>query len=498
MDMRFSFEQSQRQEQKQILSPRMIQSMELLQLPLLQLEERIEQELQANPLLERADETAPDEEIGPDSEKEEAERIPVEKEDEIHIRDEGDNSDDFRTADEFAKLYSDTIDERPTRSQNWLDEAQARHHDFEGNIADREETLEEHLAAQLGWFELSPEVRAFCEKIIGNLDRNGYLLLDPEGLLDQNATDEERKICEEALGVVHQLEPKGVGARNLKEALLLQLDSDFPDVEAARTLIEHYLPDLEGNRLPLIAKKTGYSLERIEAALQAIRRLNPRPGASFSEQAAPPVLPDVYVERDDDGLWRARVDSGPGDSLAINADYLKMLKDKATNSETKEYLRKNVSGAQWLIDSVAQRKATLLAVAQAIVDYQRDYFELGPEALRPLKMQDVAEKVQIDVSTVSRTCSGKWLQSPRGVDPFKRFFTGSLASADENGGELATETVKAKLRELIDAEDKKNPLSDEELVKKMADAGVHISRRTVAKYRDTLNIPSSRQRKQWK
>ena len=494
MSMRFSLDQSQKMEQKQVLSQRLIQSMELLQLPLQQLEERIEQELQTNPVLERQEDAAEEE----NGEEEAAEQPPVEREDEIHIREEGDNSDDFSTADEFAGLYSDTIDERPVRSQNWIDEAQSRHHDFEGNIAARNETLEDHLAAQLGWFDLSPKIRALCEKIICNLDRNGYLLFPPEELLGANPSDEERQNLREALSVVQRMEPKGVGAHDVKESLLLQLDPQCPDAEAARMLIENHLEDLEYNRLPQISKKTGFSMERIDAALGEIRRLNPRPGASFSERVAPAVLPDIYVDRDENGVWQARVDSGPDGSLCVSPHYLAMLKDKTTDRETKDYIRKNVGGAQWLIESIAQRKATLQKVAQAIVDYQSDFFEIGPERLRPLKMQRIADTVNIDVSTVSRTCSDKWLQSPQGIFPMKRFFSGSIASADESGDDLAKDTVKTLLRRLIDEEDKKNPLSDEELVKRMANSGVQLSRRTVAKYRDAMRIPSSRQRKSWK
>lgn len=509
MSMRFSFDQSQRQEQRQVLSQRLIQSMELLQLPLLRLEERIDQELQTNPVLERTEnvEREEDDDASPDlspSDEEtdqrgnsEPDKPFVEKENEIDIRDAGDNQDDFQTAGDFAELYSDTIDENPTRSQNWLEEASARHHDLISNAASPGETLEENLKGQLSWFNLSPEQRALCETVIGNLDRFGYLRVPIEDLWSQDAKEDEKARWLDALKTVQTLEPRGVGARSLSEALLLQLPAELPDYEAVRRLIENHLDDFLHNRIPQISKMTGYSLSRIEAALAEIRRLNPRPGSEFDRTTVPIVSPDVYVERGENGLWRVEINDGNAAGLCVSPHYLKMLKDKGMDKGAKDYLRRNVGQARWLIDAIAQRKVTLLRVAQAIVRHQNDFFEVGPEKLRPLKMRQIADELGIHVTTVSRTCDDKWLQSPRGIYSFKEFFSGAAATTEEDGRELATAQVKAQIKEMIGAENKQSPLSDEEIAAKLKELGIDISRRTVAKYRDVMNIPSSRQRRDW-
>lgn len=508
MSMGFSFEQTQKLEQRQILSQRMIQSMELLQLPLQKLEERIEQELQINPVLERIGENdAADE---PVPEPDAADETPIyEKESEIDIRD-GDERDDFATADEFAETYHDTIDERPIRSQNWLDTAQERHHDQMANIASRGETLQEHLLAQLAWYDLPEKIAALCERIIWNLDAAGRLTAPEEGKSDPlayftlgpNPSESERADALRALETVRSLEPRGVGAFDATETLLLQLVGDDPQTEAARTLLTWYVADLENNRIPQIQKKTGWTIEKIEGAIARIRGLNPRPVAGFDERPAVSVTPDVYVEKDDAGRWTVRSEENPLFNLRVSPAYRALLREKGTDRQAKDFLRKNIGSAQWLIDAVAQRRATLLAVSQAIVDYQTDFFESGPEKLRPLKMQEIADTVGVHVATVSRACDDKWLLSPRGIFPLKRFFTGSVArkrDAESGGGDaVAKDAVKERLRSLVDGEDKKSPLSDEEIVTIMSAEGITISRRTVAKYRDAMRIPSSRGRKEWK
>lgn len=509
MSMGFSFEQNQRMEQKQILSLRMIQSMELLQLPLQKLEERIEQELQTNPVLERVTDGEIGGEESAQDEKERDDSPVYEKESEIEIRD-GDERNDFATADEFAETYKDTIDERPVRSQNWLDRADERYHDQMANIASRGETLQEHLLAQLAWYDLSKKTAELCEKIIWNLDANGRLTAPAEGksdpvayfLLSDTASDSDRAEANKALDIVRRLEPLGVGAFNATETLLLQLVGDDAMTEAARTLLTDYVADLENNRLAWIEKKTGWPPEKIEGAIRRIRGLNPHPAAGFDERPTAMVIPDVFVEKNDDGRWIVHAEENPLFNLRVSPQYRALIRSKETDRKAKEYLRRNIGSAQWLIDAVAQRRATLLAVSQAIVDYQTDFFDSGPEKLRPLKMQQIADTVGVHVATVSRSCDDKWLLSPRGIFPLKRFFTSAIArksdSETANGDLLAKETVQERLRALVDGEDKKKPFSDEELVTILSAEGIEISRRTIAKYRGAMRIPSSRGRKEWK
>lgn len=486
MSIRLSFGQSQRQEQKQIMTQRLIQSMELLQLPLQQLEERVETELQTNPVLEPLDSDSRNDVYDVPSGKEQEPARPHDSEN---------SQDEFRTANDFAETYADTLDEAPIRSQNWLEEAQQRHQDVIDNAMSRGETLEEHLRAQLDWFELAPEERNLCEIIVENLDRFGYLSVPLEELCNRtegSSLDDWRK----ALAVIQSMDPPGIGARTIPESLLLQLPADVPNRDFVRLLIQRHFDDILHNRIPLIMRETGRSVSQIEEGIAEIRKLNPRPGAEFDDQTSQAVVPDVFVEKGDDGTWIVDVNDGNLIRLGINSEYAAMLKEKGMDKDAKEYLRRNIGQARWLIDALKQRKLTLLRVAKAIVRHQIDFFEIGPEKLRPLKMQQIADELGIHIATVSRACGDKWLQGPRGIYPLKSFFSGAVKT-DFTLDDVTSGAVKTKIEELIDAEDKTNPLSDEEIVGKLKEGGIDISRRTVAKYRDALQIPSSRQRRKF-
>jgi len=224
--------------------------------------------------------------------------------------------------------------------------------------------------------------------------------------------------------------------------------------------------------------------------------LNPRPGAMFAEQAAPIVLPDLIVEKNDEGKYIVQILERHSQRLAINDYYRDVAGKKGTDRETRSYIKRNIGSAQWLIEAIEQRRVTLTKVGQAIVDHQIDFFEIGPDALKPLKMQQIADQVGIHVTTVSRACDEKWMLTPQGMYPLKRFFSGAIAASD--GGEtIAQDAVMLKLREIIDKEDKRKPFRDDELVRKLAAAGIKIARRTVVKYRQVMKIPSSRERKEW-
>ncbi len=493
--MRLSLGQEMRQVQKQILAPRMIQSMEILQLPILALQERIEQEMQENPVLEQL-------EVDPDQMPEEAELPEVsppepiaESERELVI-DESKPEADFERLVEMDEQWPEHFDEQTRPSRNRIEEESERHHDAMANLTDRPPTLQDYLRSQLAWFDLDPPLRAMCERIIYNLDSNGYLTTkNLQDLLGPEATEADLALANQALAVVQKLDPPGVGARDLRECLLLQLSAGMPFYEELRTLITNHLEDIKENRLPAIAKKTGYSLQTIHAALQELRKLNPKPGADFQEEFVPPVTPDIYVERDEDGNYKVRLEEGQLPRLTISSYYRRLLTDPQTNEQTREYIKRKLNSAQWLIDAISQRRNTLLRVAQAIVDHQKNFLEKGPEYIEPLKMQQIAQKVGVHVTTVSRAVDDKWIQTPRGIFPLKRFFCGGTLSAD--GDEVAWDTVRLKLQEIIANEDKHNPLSDEELVKELAKHGIHVARRTVTKYRKALRIPSSRQRREW-
>ncbi|REK18644.1 MAG: RNA polymerase sigma-54 factor [Planctomycetota bacterium] len=490
--MRLSFGQELRLVQKQVLAPRMIQSMEILQLPIMALQERIEQEIQENPVLDLTEEDADLPEEPVEAENPDA---PSEEERELVVDEAKNNEDDFERLLNMDEQFPDHFEERSRPSSTRVEEESARKHDAMANMVARPQSLQDYLHDQLGWFNLSPELRAMCDRIIYNLDANGYLQSRLEDLIEPDAPPEQLTLARQALSIVQKLDPPGVAARDLRECLLLQLTPGMPHYEQLQTLISNHLEDLEHNRLPAIERKTGYSIALIQQTREELRKLNPKPGASFGEAFVPNVTPDVFVELGDDGKYQVRLEDGRTPTLYISPYYRKLLTTGEANAETREYIKRKINSAQWLIESIEQRRNTLSRVAQAIVDHQTEFLDKGPEAIEPLKMQQIADKVGVHVTTVSRAVDDKWIQTPRGIFPLKRFFCGGTVSAD--GEEVAWDTVRLKLQEIIDNENKQHPLSDDELVKELAKHGLTVARRTVTKYRKAMNIASSRQRRDW-
>jgi RNA polymerase sigma-54 factor len=488
--------------QKQVLAPRMIQSMEILQLPLMALQERIEQEMEDNPVLDQV-------EVDADEPEEPAEAEPVssvaDTERELVVKDSPNNEDDFERLLNMAENLPDDYEERSRPSLNRIEQEGDRRHDAMANMLARPESLTDYLHHQLSWFEVEDSVRRMAERIIYSLDTNGYLKTPLEELLPplppamngdmQAQRAQQMATAEEALRVVQRLDPPGVGARSLKECLLLQLTPGMLYYDELRLLITHHLEDLENNRLPQISKKIGLSIEKIQEVWQELRKLKPKPGADFTESTVPSVTPDVFVERNEQGKYEVRLEDGQLPALYISPYYRKLLRDEGTNAETREYIKRKINSAQWLIESIEQRRSTLTRVAQAIADHQTKFLDDGPEYIEPLKMQQIADKVGVHVTTVSRAVDDKWIQTPRGIFPLKRFFVGGTTSAD--GEEVAWDRVRIKLQEIIDNEDKTKPLSDDAIVEELGKAGITVARRTVTKYRKAMNIPSSRGRRDW-
>ncbi len=490
--MRLSFGLEQKLVQKQILAPRMIQSMEILQLPVLALEERIEQEMNENPMLEQRerDPDMPDE--VPAHEDSDA---PTVEEKELVVDEAHDNQDDFERLVEMGQEFPDAFDDGPSRSRGQLEEMSDRKHDVIANIAARAETLQHFLEMQLGELELDDEVRDLAERIVSTLDSNGYLKTSLEDLLPPDVDNRVLDLAKKALTLVQSLEPAGVGARNLSECLLLQLRPEMPMYEEVRALITHHLEDLRDNRLPAIERRTGYSIPRIQAAWNQLRRLNPKPGADFTSAVAPTVTPDVFLEPQDDGTYKVILEEGRVPSLRISAYYRKRLASGEATAEEREFIKRKITAAQWLIESIEQRRSTLTRVSQAIVDHQVRFIRDGGDSLEPLKMQQIADKVGVHVTTVSRAVDDKWIQTPRGIFPLKRFFVGGTKSDD--GEDVAWDAIRIKLQEVVDGEDKTDPYSDDALVRELKKHGLNVARRTITKYRLKMDIPSSRQRRDW-
>lgn len=497
--MRLSFGQEMRLAQKQILAPRMIQSMEILQLPILALQERIEQERAENEMLATAEEAAesPAEDLdvresAPEPENPDA---PTEQERELVVNETNQNEDDFNRLLEMNEEWPDHFEERHRPSRNRMEEDTERKHDAMANMVSRPPTLQDYLRDQLGWFDIDPTLRAMCERIIYNLDPHGYLQGRLEDLLEPHAAADDLALAQRALAIVQKLDPPGIAARDARECLLLQLTPGMPCYDELRVLIANHLEELAHNRLPQIQRKTGYTLERIQEALAELRKLNRQPGAAFESDHIPVVTPDVFIEPTEDGRYEVRLEHGNLPQLFINPYYRQLLQNGQATTETREYIKRKINSAQWLIEAIEQRRNTLQKVAHAIVQHQTDFLNRGPEFIEPLKMQQIADKVGVHVTTVSRAVDDKWVQTPRGIFPLKRFFCGGTVSA--SGEEVAWDTIRLKLQEIIDAEDKRRPLSDDDLVKELAKNGLTLARRTVTKYRKAMNIPSSRERRDW-
>ncbi|RLS83960.1 MAG: RNA polymerase sigma-54 factor [Planctomycetota bacterium] len=497
--MRMSFGQEMRMAQKQVLAPRMIQSMEILQLPVMALEERIEEEIQNNETLEMEeaglDGPVP-EAVGliGDAEPTTVERTVDEKP--LVVDQDHANQADFERTYDWANEYPDSDDDRSRPSAAQIEQAGDRYLDVMANMAERPETLCDHLHAQISNYELSDVERAAADKVIYNLDANGYLPMPLEDLVDAEGPPEQITHLYKALAAVQNMDPPGVGARDLKECLLLQIRHDTPNARNLRRLVSSHLEDLAGNRLPVIERKTGLSIEQIEQLREQLHSLKPKPGAIFSSPIVVPVKPDVYVDHLPDGTWKVRLEEIDLPNLRISPLYRDMLMSPDTDAGTREYIKRKINSAQWLIDAIEQRRSTLLKTAQAIVDHQTRFFTEGPDAIEPLKMQQIADRIGMHVTTVSRAVDDKWLQTPRGLHSLRKFFVGGTTSAD--GEEVAWDTVRLKLQEIVDGEPKDAPFSDDDLVSELGKRGIVVARRTVTKYRKAMKIPSSRQRRDWK
>jgi RNA polymerase sigma-54 factor len=495
------------QGQKMILAPRMIQSMEILQLPLADLQARIERELQENPFLEVREKLG-DAPI----DASEAEEAP------LYYDDNG--AREYARLEELNREWDGVLDEEPHSSRTAAEEAAERKLEVMANMPTRPPSLQDHLAAQIAEWDLSDRQRRLALHICSYIDRTGYLgtrlivgtgkgkteageeIFRPVSLAEIAASFDEQPVSVEEVedvlvNVVHKLEPPGVGARTIAECLLLQITEETPYAEQLRILIRDHLEDIAHNRIPVIQRATRWDIPTIQAAIDVLRHhLDPKPGLRFGSDETRYVLPDIIVEREDDGNYSVRLVEDWIPPIRISRQTVALLKRTDLDDKVRAELRKKLQAADWLVKAVEQRRNTLLKVARAIIERQRPFLDCGPEHIQPLKMQQIAEQVGVHVTTVSRAVDEKWVQTPRGLFPLKRFFGGGKAN-EQTGEDVAYEVIKQKLLELVAQEDKANPLSDEELVARLNAAGYPVKRRTVTKYRQLLNIPSSRQRKDW-
>ena len=361
---------------------------------------------------------------------------------------------------------------------------------------------------QLPFQALPERLHDLAVFVISHLDHNGYLLghdadsgsLYPIGAEDLARSYPEQPVesdeMEEAIAVVQSLEPAGVGARDTHECLLIQVTQDIPHADLIRVLIYDHLEDIGLNRLPQIQRKLNCDMDTLVEAIEELRRLDPKPGACFTHENMQYIVPDVIVERTDDNDFDVRLTEDWMPSVKISKRYISVLKDRTQPINVRKELKQKLQSANWLLTAIEQRRETLIKVTREIIRHQRLFFEAGPEYIQPLKMDQIADKVGVHVTTVSRAVDDKWVQTPRGVFPLRRFFGGGTKN-EQTGEDVAWEKIKQKLLEMIGAEDKRDPLSDEAIKQKFAEDGLPVARRTVTKYRELLKIPSSRQRRTW-
>ncbi|MBK9383469.1 MAG: RNA polymerase factor sigma-54 [Planctomycetes bacterium] len=496
--MKLGLSHNLRLEQRLVQSPQMIQAMQILQLPTLDLAERIEQELGENPCLE-VDEEAPREER-PEPEAPPEESIAPEAEDQQQ-------ADPDRYLQQLEAMLEESGEIRAPRGSRAAGEEESdRRLEALNNTPERASSLTDELLSQLYSQDLSERALRIGEHLVGSLDARGYLERSAEELAaeiemsrgDAPATPAEVR---ELIAVVRELGPPGIAAYDLRECLLLQLDALEISAEErelyrfARSLVVRHLDDILHNRRPKIARESGRSIDEVNRAIELLSRLDTRPGAPGVAEPNANVSPDVIVEEVDGG-YEIRLDRGGIPELRISPAYRQLLEEARKNPEVLEYLRRKIDAAKWFIDAVHQRQLTLYKIAKELFSRQRDFLDHGISQLHPLRMQEVAEapSVGVHISTVSRAIAGKYAQTPRGIFPLKWFFSGGTTS--ESGQVASQKSIKQRIADLLAVEDKKHPLSDDEIAAVLEkEDGLRIARRTVTKYRKALHIPSSTQRR---
>lgn len=468
---------------QQKLSPQQIQFIKLLQVPTAELEARVEEELEVNPALEEGKE-----------EKEQDDQIDDYEDD--YESSEADNIEEY-LQDDYAGYKMQGDGRNPDED------------DKESPISVGK-TLHEHLISQLGYLKLDDRQEVLGRQLIGSIDSDGYIRRELEAIVNDLAfsqsieTDEEE--LEDLLFKIQTFDPAGIGARNLQECLLIQLerkDEDNEIVQIAKRILESCFNEFSKKHYDKIAKKLGIEdEEQLRESIYLITKLNPKPGGTGDEVVKTQyIIPDFILVNNNDKL-ELSLNSRNAPQLKVSRSYSEMLdaydksdkKDKKLK-ETVSFIKQKLDSAKWFIDAIRQRQQTLLNTMQAIIDFQYDYFLEGDESkLKPMILKDIADRINMDISTVSRVASSKSIQTEFGVFPLKYFFSEGIAT--DSGEDVSSREVKSKLKEFIDQEDKSKPLSDEKLEKALKECGYNIARRTVAKYREQLNIPVARLRKE--
>ena len=455
--MKIGYELTIEQTQKLSMTPELIQAIQILQYNNQELNEYIDKEILENPILESEYHNESDTDIDIDS-----------------LRDQ------LIQADENVEAY-----------KQWESHSTGDEYSYENFVAFNY-TLTEFLIEQLHFSSLKGQDAEIGRYIIENIDDNGYLSMSLEEIC--RVLDVDLDSCERVLDVIHTFEPSGVGARDLNECLIIQLASLGELTDEIEFIISNRLKDLADNKYALISKEVGISPSEVQDIADLIKTLEPKPGRGFdSDNSVKYIIPDIYVEAvNDEYIVNANDASTP--SLHISSYYNSLIEEAKSDKKLSNYLNNRFNSAMWLMKSIEQRKKTIYNVASAIVQFQNDFFAKGDKFLKPLTLKQIAETVGVHESTVSRAINGKYMQCPRGVFELKYFFTGGILNDDGSG--VSSNSIKSMIKEFVDAEDDKKPLSDSKISELLHEKGIDISRRTVAKYRDDIGIlPSSKRRR---
>lgn len=482
--------QSLKQAQRLIMSPQMQQAIQLLQLPIQELQTAIDTELAQNPVLEYSEIGEDLSERQQEIEQQEAEQIldsdaPSETEVEFSDR-------DFEVMKYLEEEFRDHFSQSEGFSKQWTEEDEKKRSFLENSIC-RGNSLYDHLMNQARETFEEEEERRLAELIIGNLDERGFFTVSLEEIALINEVEQEG--LERVLEIVRTFEPQGVGARDLRESLLIQLRCQGREPTLAYAIIEHHFQDLLHNRIPVIQKGLDCSAQEVREAIEgAIARLDLQPGAWHDCAPIQNVTADVII-REERGELIADTDDDRLPSLKVNSKYLRMLEDPSLPEETKEYVKEKLASAKWLLRNIHQRNDTIFRIANYLIENQEEYLRDPLGKLKPLTMKAVAESLELHESTIARAVAGKYVDCPRGLLPLRGFFTNSY-STDE-GTNISSHTVKDVLLEIVQNENKKKPFSDDALSKLLKEKGIPCARRTVAKYRKELSIGNASQRKSY-
>lgn len=489
---------SQSQRQLQILAPQLRQSLEMLQLPMLELRAMIQQEIEQNPTIEEA--LAPEEisaeefsadalpasEVSPEAQVEADLNPPKETEQKVEA------ADFDKEYEALAKLDDEWRDYffQDAQSSGGSSEDEEERRRYFLDSQPQRESLQEHLVKQMSLAGLSETDRQLGELLIGSINDDGYLTVPLEELAASSGTDVRH--LEDVLIVIQEFHPIGVGARDLKECLLLQLERGGSDHSVAANMIRHHLDDLAARKYQEIAKALKVSVEDVIQGAHVIGNLNPKPGQTCVAESATIVVPEIVVQKID-GKYVVIMDDDQLPHVRISGHYRKLMEDPSTAPDVRTYVQEKIRAGAFLIKSIYQRQKTIQRIASEIVATQTDFLDHGISHLKPLTMAQIAQIVGVHETTVSRAVSGKYMQTPIGVFELKYFFTPGIKTAD--GTEVSNKTVRDMISTLVGSEDPSSPLADQEIVTRLSEQGINIARRTVAKYRLILRIPPSHMRK---